>query len=217
MFSIKNYFGILGVEPSASLPEIKKAYRLLAKKYHPDKNQQDPYAAARFAEIKEAYEVLTDPAKKDYYLQQRWYNQSAGRSRTMEIVTPVNVLKQSLELERYVSALDVFRMDKAGLRDYILSFINDAAVTTLNGFDEPETIGQIIRSILLAIKPLPKMYADPVINQLNKLAAKDTRAINLVSEYTVTAGRRHRREKYSLLFIIIVTILLCLLIWLAGH
>ncbi|MFN8290451.1 MAG: DnaJ domain-containing protein [Chitinophagaceae bacterium] len=217
MFSIKNYFGILGVEPSASLPEIKKAYRLLAKKYHPDKNQQDPYAAVRFAEIKEAYEVLTDPAKKDYYLQQRWYNQSAGRRRTMEIVTPVNVLKQSLELERYVSALDVFRMDKAGLRDYILSFINDAAVTTLNGFDEQETIRQIIRSILLAIKPLPKMYADPVISQLNKLAAKDTRAINLVSEYTVTAGRRHRREKYSLLFIIIVTILLCLLIWLAGH
>ena len=65
---LKDYYNILSIEPSATLSEIKKAYRKLAHQSHPDKNQNDPYASALFAEIKEAYEVLTNPTKKEYYL-----------------------------------------------------------------------------------------------------------------------------------------------------
>lgn len=76
---LKDYYRVPEIEPSASFPEIKKAFRKLAHQYHPDKNQHDPYAFAQFAAIKEAYEVLSNPAKKEYYLQQRWYNQSTGK------------------------------------------------------------------------------------------------------------------------------------------
>lgn len=214
---IKDYYGILQTEPSATLQEIRKAYRKLAHQYHPDKNPGDVYAAVRFAEIKEAYEVLTNPSKKEYYLQQRWYNQSIGKRRTEGIITPVNVLKQSLELEKYVSTLDVFRMDKPGLQEYIFSFINDKTVTELHKFDEPEIIRQIIRTVLAALHPLPKMYADPVISQLNKLAPHDNTAKEILSGYKLKSDRVHRREKYSLVLIIIITFILCLLIWLAGH
>jgi DnaJ-class molecular chaperone with C-terminal Zn finger domain len=68
--------------------------------YHPDKNPNDKYAEAQFNEIKEAYEVLTNPVKKENYLQQRWYNQSIGKRRTAETITPVSILKLVLELER---------------------------------------------------------------------------------------------------------------------
>ena len=61
---LKDYYKILEVETSADLLEIKKAYRKLALQYHPDKNHNDPYATAQFSAIKEAYEVLTNPAKK---------------------------------------------------------------------------------------------------------------------------------------------------------
>src|SRR5688572_11929274 len=110
----KDYYSILGLKPSATIPEIKKAYRHLALQHHPDKTGNDPYAAAQFAEIKEAYEVLTTPGRKHLYLQQRWYQQSTGNRRTAITVTPVNVLKQALELNRYVSKLDTSRMDKEG-------------------------------------------------------------------------------------------------------
>jgi curved DNA-binding protein CbpA len=76
---LKDYYYILELPPSAAGDEIKKAYRRLAHQYHPDKKNNDPYAAARFSDIKEAYEILSNPLKKDYYLQQRWYAQSIGK------------------------------------------------------------------------------------------------------------------------------------------
>lgn len=63
----KDYYGTLGVERSASVPDIKKAYRKLARKYHPDLNPGDKSAEARFKEIQEAYAVLSDPKKKAQY------------------------------------------------------------------------------------------------------------------------------------------------------
>src|SRR5687768_8044438 len=63
----KDYYAVLGVSSSASQDEIKKQYRKLAKKNHPDANQNDPKAAERFKEISEAHNVLGDPEKRKQY------------------------------------------------------------------------------------------------------------------------------------------------------
>ncbi len=63
----KDYYDILGVPRHATQEEIKKAYRRLALKYHPDRNPGDEKAAERFKEISEAYEVLSDPQKRAIY------------------------------------------------------------------------------------------------------------------------------------------------------
>ncbi|MFP4415767.1 MAG: DnaJ C-terminal domain-containing protein [Chitinivibrionales bacterium] len=63
----KDYYKVLGIEKSASPEDIKKAYRKLAMKYHPDKNPDNPQASERFREITEAHEVLSDPEKKKKY------------------------------------------------------------------------------------------------------------------------------------------------------
>jgi molecular chaperone DnaJ len=67
----KDFYSVLGVSSSASQDEIKKAYRKLAKKYHPDANANDPKAAERFKEISEANNVLGDPAKRKQYDEMR--------------------------------------------------------------------------------------------------------------------------------------------------
>jgi len=63
----KDYYEVLGVKKGASIEELKKAYRKLAVKYHPDKNPGDKQAEERFKEINEAYAVLSDPKKKEQY------------------------------------------------------------------------------------------------------------------------------------------------------
>ena len=79
----KDYYKILGVSKDASEKEIKKAFRRLARQYHPDVNPDDSQAEERFKEINEAHEVLSDPEKRQKYDQlgadwQRW-QQRGGR------------------------------------------------------------------------------------------------------------------------------------------
>src|SRR5207244_5742327 len=73
----KDYYKVLNVSREASADEIKKAFRKLARKYHPDMNPSDKKAEAKFKEINEAYEVLSDPDKRRKYdtLGPNWYEQ----------------------------------------------------------------------------------------------------------------------------------------------
>src|SRR5689334_21920562 len=67
----KDFYAVLGVSASATQDEIKKQYRKLAARYHPDKNPNDPKAADRFKEISEAYQVLGDADRRKQYDQMR--------------------------------------------------------------------------------------------------------------------------------------------------
>ena len=74
----KDYYRVLGVSKEASKDEIKRAYRKLAQKHHPDANKGDASAEARFKEVSEAYDVLSDPAKRREYDEARTLFGSGG-------------------------------------------------------------------------------------------------------------------------------------------
>jgi molecular chaperone DnaJ len=78
MAQSKDFYNVLGVSSTASQDEIKKAYRKLAKKNHPDANASDAKAAERFKEISEANNVLSDPAKRKQYDEMRRYGAFDG-------------------------------------------------------------------------------------------------------------------------------------------
>ena len=70
----KDYYGILGVKKTASTEDIRKAFRKLARKYHPDVNPGDKSAEEKFKAISEANEVLSDPKKRKIYDQIGFYS-----------------------------------------------------------------------------------------------------------------------------------------------
>lgn len=80
----RDYYEILGVKKDASQEQIKKAYRKLARKYHPDVNPDDPNAEEKFKDINEAYQVLSDEEKRSKYdrfgSQWKQYQQRGGRA-----------------------------------------------------------------------------------------------------------------------------------------
>ncbi|NBW85010.1 MAG: molecular chaperone DnaJ, partial [Proteobacteria bacterium] len=63
----QDYYDILGVSKSATDSEIKRGYRKMANKFHPDKNQGDSAAEAKFKDVSKAYETLSDPQKRRMY------------------------------------------------------------------------------------------------------------------------------------------------------
>src|SRR5438477_4951448 len=65
--SKRDYYEVLGVSRKASAEEIKKAHRRLVRQYHPDVNKNNPAATEQFKEVQEAYDVLSDPAKRKQY------------------------------------------------------------------------------------------------------------------------------------------------------
>src|ERR1017187_625692 len=71
------YYETLGVERKASVDEIRKAYRKLARKYHPDLNPGDKSSEDRFKNVQEAYDVMSDPKKRQMYDQLGFYSDNA--------------------------------------------------------------------------------------------------------------------------------------------
>ncbi|SFN01072.1 DnaJ domain-containing protein [Chryseobacterium oleae] len=76
---MKDYYYFLGISPDASEEDIKKAYRKLSLKYHPDKNDNDDFFAGRFREIQEAYEILSDSGSRRTYDQNLENHQKSFR------------------------------------------------------------------------------------------------------------------------------------------
>ena len=212
----KDHYQILELEPSASLMEIKKAYRRLAHHYHPDKNPGDLYAAAQFAAIKDAYEILSNPGKKEIYLQQRWYNQSIGKKKTQGIATPVTLLKQILELDKYVSRLDIHRMDKTGLYDYLQSILTEDNLLILQSFGDKTINKEVIVFSMRISRFLTPKHVTAITEKLLQLT-DDQNLINQVFQFRARMHRAEKWELYKPVILLLIVIFVCLVMVLVSR
>ncbi len=216
---VKDYYKILEVKPGASLAEIKKSFRRLALRHHPDTNQGNKFSEAWFRELQEAYNVLTDPAKKDAYHQERWLQQTMGKSmENTKPLTPQTILQEAQEMLRTVSDLDHFRMDHRALANNIADVLNDDKLGALAAFAEQATNRKIAEMLIKAAAPLHYKYLSPLFKRLKSLCAHDA----AMMEQIKLSERNKRREFWWTrnqwwVFLLATALLCCAIYWLTAR
>ncbi len=189
---MKDYYRVLGVQPTATADEIKKAYRQLALKYHPDKNQGDKQSETLFKQITEAYEILSDTESRNSYDFEFNKTASADRKQTSqtqyEKVTPLTFLNIFQDIERKISGIDGSRINQRNLFDSINDLLTDKNIAFLIQSNDPKTNIRIIETVLLCCKPLGYdkhpvesfFYVDRIHPKLAKLAGSDNETIKRI-------------------------------------
>ncbi|HYD23014.1 MAG TPA: DnaJ domain-containing protein, partial [Flavipsychrobacter sp.] len=169
--ALKDYYKILDIHPAATVEEVKKAYRKMAFKYHPDTGIQDAFAESYFHEVQEAYIVLSDESRRRQYDNDRWLAGMTDRAREHKAVSPDWVLKESIKLYNHITTVDVYRMNHRSLYEYLLQLLNDRHMSILTSSDEPSVNEGIVNMVLQSTKGLKYTYMRPVADRLGRLAA----------------------------------------------
>ncbi len=211
----KDLYTILQVPPTATMVEIKKAYRKLALQYHPDRNLNDEAATNQFLEIKKAYEVLGNAAKRQQYSFDHW-QQKRNQQTHYEPVTPQFILKKTQDLANHVSSIDVFRMSYEALYLQIMEILSEENILVLQHLQDRATNKKVIETILKIIHPLPFKFIEKLEPNLVKLAFTDNETIQLIHKNIKQKKRLGIWDKYNFLIIAIITILICITIFFAG-
>lgn len=213
---LKDYYKTLEVTPLATQQEIKKSFRRLALQYHPDKNEGDHLSEAIFKEIQEAWEVLSDPKKREEYNYKRWFNRSIGGSFAERPLTPAAILAAAQQLKDYVVSMNSFQIDFDALSFHIRQLLSDSNIGILQQFNDLPANRTINKTLLQATEPLPLKYLHPIALLLVKLAGNDEPIIRAIDDAVQQRKRRHLWEKYKWIMVVIITGLICWLMYKVG-
>jgi molecular chaperone DnaJ len=208
---LKDYYKTLEVEPVATQQEIKRSFRRLALKFHPDKNAGDHLAEAQFKEIQEAYEILSDPEQRKEYNYKRWHLRSIGQAYSERPLTPAAILEECRALKLYIDSMSIFRVNYDQVSHHTRQLINRSSIAILQQFNDAAINREIVKTVIEASRPLPLRYFLPISQLLLQLDGADP-AIGSMVHRQIREKRIHARwDIYKWVVMLIIT---TLLIWL---
>lgn len=215
--AVKDYYTILGVSPVATQAEIRSAYRNLALRYHPDVNPGNTEALALFTEIKEAYETLTSPEKKQRYLEERWLAGFHARDFDRNgPLTAENILKQALRYEKHIFSQDVFRMNRHTAAAETAALLDEQRMLLLLEPDRGGIRLQVLYALLRICERLPASLSAGVFAQAERLTAGNGALMMQVRQVRQRHLRAYRWQKYNWVIALAAALLLTVLLWLLA-
>lgn len=207
----KDHYRTLGISPQSGPDEIRKSYRSLVKRYHPDRHPDDRAVHAQFREIQEAYETLTDPLLRDAWLQERWLLASQGLSTsTMPILTATDILKRLLVIERGFAAEDPWRADRISRIRKISELLSPENMDILK--QDAEQMDGVAETIIRCGKHLETEGLDHLIVLTKTLIAEDHPALASLHRIYAEKKSEERWNKWKPLVLLTLALIGCLLI-----
>ncbi len=214
--SAKDYYQILTIAPAASPEEIKKAFRKLALKYHPDKNKDGLFTREKFSEIQEAYLVLKDKTKRSAYDYQR-YTQNPQRVYKPLAETAEEILQSSLLLHKKISLLDPFRIDLDLLSFEITDLLSQHNLNILQATNDRVINRKIIRHLMESARPLSLHSVVSIVGLLQKIWSDDVLIEKEIKKFVHQIQFLHYWNKNKMLIALVIAVLFCIAVSLSGR
>lgn len=199
------------VKPNATNAEIKKAYKRLAIKYHPDKNLEDKVAASVFMDVVEAYNTLQYEDKRRVYdLDYRAYYKVVPAS-----ITAHDILYQAKSIKDLIAISDPYRMNEDAVYMQLQQLLSNENILIINEELDDNSATILVNEILLCCVPLSFAQFESIIGKMHLL--KSYAAISSkITSFKKQQLQQKRVEKYKVVFALIITILLTMLIFLLN-
>ncbi len=213
----KDYYKILELEIGAGEQDIKKAYRHMAMKFHPDKNEGDRFAESRFKEVAEAYEVLSDPRRRTTYNQQRWYGKSIRQTTDFSPVTSHTILEKCRALNKYMDTLEAFHINQQALNRYLVHLLSATTLKILLTENNIRNNRQIVKELLQAASPLPYRSMENIMRLLRKIAGNNGQVTAELDKYLQEKKLSYNLQRYTPALALLIAIILCLFIYLVSN
>jgi hypothetical protein len=159
--------------------------------------------------------VLGNTAKRQQYAYENW-QQKKEQQTANEPVTPAFILQKMNALAKHVSSIDIFRMSHAALFLQISDILSAENMLVLQQFNDAEINKKIIETTLKIAKPLSFDYIQKLEPALIQIAFTDNSAIQLIYRFLQEKRRMAIWDKYNVVIILIISLLICFAIFLAG-
>lgn len=210
---IKDYYKTLKIEPTASEQQVKASFRKLALQHHPDKNPDNVYAAALFREIQEAYEVLSDPHKREEYNYKRWYNRTIRKDFERAVLSPADIIARANHLHDFLNSVNAMRINFDGLSQAIRDILTDQNLAILEQANDRHANKVITDRLLPAMQVLPFAYIDPLLEKLHRIAASNQEMTKRLLDFRKQQLRSYQWQRNRPWIVAAATLLLCAIIY----
>lgn len=212
---LKDYYAILKVPAGADAAGIKKAFRALAMEYHPDKRKGNKQEEVYYREIQDAYQVLSDPRKREEYLYQRWLERSLGHTLD-NALRAEQILQLFIKADQYIAGTDYFKIDKVILLNHLKDLFSDTRLETILREDDAQIETGTLQMAHRIAHQLDLRGVEWIFQHLKKLLAKHPEE-QLAWEKLLRKKRLEKSmDQLKIPLVLILTMILCYIIFKLG-
>lgn len=203
----EDYYSILNTSPTAGFDELKKAYRKLAMQYHPDKLDSTDLSNERFRRIKEAYEILSHPQKRQAYHFSRFHSNIPKT----DLQSAQNILGELKNIAEVAAAIGHFRIDYFLLEKQLSEILSPLNLLILKAEKDSIIRNTIIEQLLQCCSfldyPITKRITDSI-----KIILPNEETV-LINNFLKMKRRWYYWDQYKLLVAITIAISICCIIY----